>query len=97
MVRLIRSIFVMRFETLDATSYRMIVRNCAFEGNEPYALSAGPDTPVDARGNWWGDARGPRVRPTSTLGTLPPFALGMGLGDNVSEQPLVVPFLTSPP
>lgn len=74
----------------------LVARNTSFEGNDAYAIHAiQADPSADARENWWGDAKGPRVRPAQDAADLPP--VGAGNGDAVSEGVDFYPFLESPP
>jgi len=53
---------------------------------------AGNNVPFDARFNWWGDATGP-YHGTSWMYMGSPYGPHYGLGDNVSDYVLYVPWL----
>jgi hypothetical protein len=68
----------------------VVIHNSVIEGNTLAGITNITPTvgaPVDATGNYWGDADGPTL-PTMPLGTE---------GDNVTTGVLVAPFLTTAP
>jgi hypothetical protein len=75
------------------TDSALLVTGTVFERNTPVGLhSSGPS--ADARGNYWGDASGPRA----WLGDLGvQQAVGLGAGDAVDYDTQYLPYLTTPP
>lgn len=74
--------------------FRVTIHDSSFEDNAPFALSNRGE-PIDARHNWWGDERGPRVN--ATIGPAQTGTVGPGAGEVITEGIEYSPWRRSPP
>lgn len=74
--------------------FGVTIHDSSFEDNAPFALSNRGE-PIDARHNWWGDERGPRVN--ATIGPAQTGTVGPGAGEVITEGIEYSPWRRSPP